>query len=93
MKSMMNVKGGMRVLALAVGTCLVGASAVADSLWIGGASGNWNDVNNWSGGTVPNGPDAVARIESASDVTISVGSGTYTVGSLIASVGNHTLVA
>ena len=92
MKSMMNVKGGLRVLALAVGTCLVGASAVADSLWIGGASGNWNDVNNWSGGTVPNGADAVARIESTSDVTISVGSGTYTVGAIYASGGNHKIL-
>lgn len=92
MKSMMNVKGGMRVLALAVGTCLVGASAVADSLWIGGASGNWNDVNNWSGGTVPNGADAMVRIESISDVTISVGSGTYTVGSIYATGGNHKIL-
>jgi hypothetical protein len=71
-----NIGKCLRGVALAVGTCFACATAVADSLWIGGASGNWGDVNNWSGGTVPNGADAVVRIESASDVTISVGSGT-----------------
>ena len=86
-----NIGKSLRGIALAVGTCCVCATAVADSLWIGGASGNWNDVNNWSGGAVPNGADAAVRIESSSDVTISVGSGTYTVGAIHASGGNHTI--
>ena len=94
MKSMKNVKDCLCAWALAGATCLVCASArgATDSLWIGGASGNWNDVNNWSGAVVPNGADAVARIESASDVTISVGSGTYTVGNIFASGGNHKIL-
>ncbi len=77
-----------QLLGFVVAGCL---AAVGDSLWIGGASGNWNDVNNWSGAVVPNGADAVARIESASDVTISVGNGTYTVGAIYASGGNHKI--
>ncbi|MBQ6339374.1 MAG: hypothetical protein IJI36_09525, partial [Kiritimatiellae bacterium] len=89
----MKIKDCLRMWALAGATCFACASAygATDSLWIGGASGNWNDANNWSGATVPNGADAVARIESASDVTISVGSGTYTVGAIHASGGNHTI--
>ena len=83
---------GPRGIALVVAACLVGASAAADSLWIGGASGNWGDVNNWSGGTVPNSADTVVRIESTSDVTISVGSGTYTVGLIYATGGNHKIL-
>ena len=77
-----------QLLGFVVAGCL---AAVGDSLWIGGASGNWGDVNNWSGGTVPNGADAVVRIESASDVTISVGNGIYTVGAIYASGGNHII--
>ena len=75
--------------------CLAGAfvlTAVADSLWVGGASGNWGDAKNWRGGAVPNGADAVARIESTSDVTISVGDRTYTVGAIRASGGRHKIV-
>ena len=94
MKSMTNVKGSLRAWTLAGATCLACALAhgATDSLWIGGASGNWGDANNWSGAVVPNGADAVARIESATDVTISVGSGTYTVGAIYASGGNHTIL-
>ena len=91
MKHMMNVNGGLRLAALAVWTCLVGTVAAVDATWIGGASGNWCDAKNWRGGVVPNGADAVARIESTSDVAISVGSGTYTVGAIHAAGGNHAI--
>ena len=93
MKSMTNVKGSLCAWTLAGATCLACALAhgATDSLWIGAASGNWGDANNWSGGVVPNGADAVARIESTADVTISVGSGTYTVGAIHASGGSHTI--
>ena len=93
MKSM-KIKDCLCAWALAGATCLVCASArgATDSLWIGGASGNWGDVNNWSGGTVPNSADTVVRIESTSDVTISVGSGTYTVGLIYATGGNHKIL-
>ena len=91
MKDLTNAGKCLRGIALAVGTCFACATAVADSLWIGGTSGNWSDANNWSGATVPNGADAVVRIESTSDVTISVGSGIYTVGAIYASGGNHII--
>ena len=79
----------IRLAGFVVAGCL---AAAGDSLWIGGAAGNWGDAKNWSGGTVPNGADAVARIESGADVTISVGSGAYTVGAIHASGGKHTIV-
>ncbi len=83
---------GLRGIALVVAACIVGASAAADFLWIGGASGDWGDAKNWRDGVVPNGADAVARIESTSDVTISVGDRAYTVGAIRASGGRHVIV-
>ena len=79
----------IRLAGFVVAGCL---AAVSDSLWVGGASGNWGDAKNWRDGAVPNGADAVARIESAADVTISVGSGTYTVGASHVSGGRHKIV-
>ena len=79
----------IRLAGFVVAGCL---AAAGDSLWVGGASGDWGDAKNWSGGAVPNGADAVARIESASDVTISVGDRTYTVGAIRAAGGRHKIV-
>ena len=88
-----NVERSLWGIVLAVGICLAAsATPTAGSRWIGGAAGNWGDAKNWSGGAVPNGADAVARIESASDVTISVGDRTYTVGAIRASGGRHKIV-
>ena len=79
----------IRLAGFVVAGCL---AAAGDSLWVGGASGDWGDAKNWSGGAVPNGADAVARIESVSDVTISVGDRTYTVGTIRAAGGRHAIV-
>jgi len=48
--------------------------AAVDATWIGGASGNWTDGGNWSGGTYPNGKDDVARIVATAETTISLSS-------------------
>jgi YVTN family beta-propeller protein len=72
-----------------------GASSCApgDSIWIGGASGNWSVAGNWSTGVVPNGTAHVCinnATSPASAVTLNV---SVSIGGLTIDPGNSLTIA
>ena len=77
-------------LCLASMTALA-ASALTDVYWIGGSSGNWNDASNWSSVSYPDSSDCHVKITNETPVTISLGSGTFKLGSLSFSGADHKL--
>ena len=87
---------GFRFFARSLALCLVSmtvlaSSALTDVYWVGGSSGNWGDASNWSSGSCPDSADCHVRITNSTPVTISLGNGTFKLGSLSFSGADHTL--
>ncbi|MFA6960913.1 MAG: hypothetical protein WC205_09200 [Opitutaceae bacterium] len=76
----------LALLSAVLGFMLVLSPAVAtasDGVWNIDAAGNWADTANWQGGTIASGIDASATFGSSTSTHIvSLGGGSYTLGSL-----------